>query len=178
MNKMSLRRLSLVFLAAVGVDGIAQESTGDAAGQAGSAAETSGQDDAGDVVGGNLDTCFNSRGMIDFAVLDDQHMYVRTRGSNYYLLTMEYCENLERSFMHRTASLIPYGREVCLNDGSYVVYENAGRQEVCPIRMIERVANRRQAREIAAGNPPITVLEELPTEVEDISEGQGELPEE
>lgn len=102
--------------------------------------------------------------MIDISVFDDRHLYVRTRGNNHYLITTEVCENLERSYVRRTVRLVPYGREVCLNDGSHVVYETAGREEVCPIRRIELVANRAQAREMAAGNRPIVELEAIPVD--------------
>ncbi len=111
-----------------------------------------------------IESCFNARGLVEFSALDDRHIYVRTRGANHYLLTTDQCDNLHRSYLRGTAGLVPFGGTVCLNDGSHVLYDSAGRQTVCPIRRIVQVSDRAQARSIAEGNPPVVVLEALPLE--------------
>ena len=117
-----------------------------------------------DEPGPSVENCFNSDGIIDISVLDDAHMYVRTRGSNFYLITTELCEGLERSYLRRTARLVPFGRTVCATDGSHIIYEAAGRELICPLRRIERVDDRDQARDLAAGEGPTVILEEIPAE--------------
>jgi hypothetical protein len=134
-----------------------------AAGAGSEAGATSGVE-VPEVIGATVESCFNSAGMIDISVLDDSHLYARSRGNNHYLITTEHCDGMERSYLHRTARLVPFGREVCENDGSHVVYETAGRERVCPVRFVQQVADRQQARDILAGNDPIVILEELPPE--------------
>jgi hypothetical protein len=84
-------------------------------------------------------------------VLDDAHVYVRTRGGNHYLVTTEQCPNLERSYRVGGTRFVPYGRTVCQADGSYLAYDAGGRESVCPILTIDREESRRDARAIADG---------------------------
>jgi hypothetical protein len=99
-----------------------------------------------------LDRCFTVPGYTDMNVMSDQHLYVRTRGNNHYLVTTEHCNNLQSSYHRGTARLIPYGRTVCQNDGSYLLYDAGGRESTCPILTVERVRNRAEAKSIAAND--------------------------
>jgi hypothetical protein len=98
------------------------------------------------------------------SIFSDQHIYVRTRANNHYLVTTELCENLERSYHRETAYIVPYGRAVCENDGSYLFYENHGRETTCPILSIERVESRSQAKEFADGSRPTIVVTDITPE--------------
>jgi hypothetical protein len=106
-----------------------------------------------------LEECATVPGATDFMVIDDRHVYLRTRGSNHYLLRTEFCENLKSSFIRREVSLVPYGRRVCENDGSYILYLDAGRTRTCHIESVQRVDSRNAARELAAGPSPAVTAE-------------------
>jgi hypothetical protein len=108
-----------------------------------------------------LEQCFMVQAYRDMNVLSDQHVYVRTRGGNHYLVSTERCEGLERSYHRGTASLVPHGSRICQNDGSYFVYENQGRERPCAILNIERVSNRSEAKDIAAGARPSVEVEPI-----------------
>lgn len=96
-----------------------------------------------------IERCATVTGFIDVAVLDDSHIYMRTRGSNHYLFDLERCDDLHRAYLRTEVQLVPYGRQICQNDGSYVAYLKAGRREHCLIQRVQRVQNRAEAREIA-----------------------------
>jgi hypothetical protein len=99
------------------------------------------------------ETCFDISRVQDISVLSDQHVYVRTIGGNHYLLTMEQtCDNLQRSALSEGVRVQPYGRRVCPNDGSHLIYNWFGRESVCPIQTIDAVEDRQEARAIAEGN--------------------------
>jgi hypothetical protein len=119
-----------------------------------------------------LESCVNVEGFADISVLDDQHVYFRTRGANHYLLTTELCPNMERSYRMETARLIPYGRTVCQDDGSYLVYEDRGRELTCLILTVERVQNRAEARALADSDSPLVEIRE----VEDIKAVEETTP--
>lgn len=109
--------------------------------------------------------CFNTSGFQDINVMSDQHVYVQTRGGNHYLITTEECKNLLRAYRRNAVRFIPYGRTVCQNDGSYLVYENAGRESTCPIVVINRVETRAEARAIADdAQAPVEIEEITPAE--------------
>jgi len=110
--------------------------------------------DEGDATPAALDSCFTAPGYEVMSVINDEHIYVRTRGGNHYLLTMKQCADLEHSYRVGTARLIPYGRTVCQNDGSYVLYDDGGRDSVCPILSIERVHDRAEAKLLATDQRP------------------------
>jgi hypothetical protein len=89
-----------------------------------------------------LETCATVPGATNFSVIDDRFAYLRTRGSNHYLLTTEGCDNLYESFIRRQVELVPYGRRVCQSDGSYLVYVDDGRTSTCYIQQVQQVDNR------------------------------------
>ncbi len=105
--------------------------------------------DDGQAAPTTLEKCFTAPRVTDMSVMSDQHVYIRTRGNNHYLMTTEYCENLERSYQRGSARFVAYGRTVCQNDGSYVVYDAGGRELPCSVLTIERVQNRAEARRLA-----------------------------
>jgi hypothetical protein len=107
------------------------------------------------------ENCVLVPGATDFTVLDDRHVYMRTRGSNHYLLTTEQCENITSSFIRREVQLVPYGREVCSHDGSYLLYTDRGRQRTCYLERVQKVDNRAAARELAAALSPAVEFEAL-----------------
>ena len=117
--------------------------------------------DNNDALPASLEKCFNVPGFRDMNVISDQHVYIRTRGSNHYLVTTEECRNLQRSYRVGEVHLVPYGRSVCQNDGSYLLYNNGGRATPCPILTIERVDDRTQARSIAEGDRPMVEIKEI-----------------
>lgn len=111
------------------------------------------------------ETCFSIGRARDINVISDRHIYVQTIGRNHYLLTMAgSCDNLERSYRSGDARIQPYGRRVCANDGSHVVYRWFGRESVCPILTIDPVADRAEALALAeSGRIPVEAEEvELP----------------
>lgn len=111
----------------------------------------------------DAESCFDVTRTKDFNVLSDQHAYVKTYGGNQYLLTMgRVCENLRRSYVSRDVRIEPYGRRVCPNDGSHLVYSGFGREQVCPIFAITRVESRADARLLAQG-------ERAPIEIEEVT---------
>jgi Family of unknown function (DUF6491) len=118
--------------------------------------------DEGDAAESTLETCFNYPGYIDLSVMHDQFIYIRTRGSNRYLLTMEHCENLERSYHRGNFKFVPYGRTVCQDDGSYVLYDAGGAERACPILAVRRVENRAEAKSIADHDEPPVEIERAP----------------
>jgi hypothetical protein len=100
-----------------------------------------------------LERCFLVPAVIDMRVMSDEHVYVRTRGGNHYVLTVaQDCKNLQRSDIRNAIRLVNYGRRVCQNDGSYFLYDSGTRRATCPILTIDAVADRAEARLIAAGN--------------------------
>lgn len=109
-----------------------------------------------------LEQCFNAEGLTDFDVMTDQHIYVRTRGGNHYLVSTEQCENLERSHQRGTVALVPYGRRVCQGDGSHIVYDANGRERPCRILTIERVQDRTEALRLSEETSPLIRVEEAP----------------
>jgi hypothetical protein len=117
--------------------------------------------DNSDTESAAIEECFNVPGLTDMSVMSDQHIYIRTRGGNHYLVTTEQCRNLERSYHRGTARFVPYGRTVCQNDGSYVLYDSGGRESACPILSIERVDDRAEARSIAEVGRPLVETEEV-----------------
>jgi Family of unknown function (DUF6491) len=118
-----------------------------------------GADDA-DAAPRALEKCFNVAGFTDMTVLSDRHVYVRTRGSNHYLLTTEQCDGLQRSYRYETFRFVSPGRRVCENDGAYFLYDARGREATCPLVLIQRVRNREEARLFAdEGPPPVDIVE-------------------
>jgi hypothetical protein len=111
-----------------------------------------------------LESCATVPDAIDISVLDDRHVYIRTRGSNHYLLTTEQCDDLHTSYIRHGVELVPYGRRVCQNDGSYFRYMDSGRVRACNIERVQRVANRTAARELADGPSSAVTVE--PVEIE------------
>jgi hypothetical protein len=104
--------------------------------------------------------CFLVPAIIDMRVMSDEHVYVRTRGGNHYVLTVaQQCKNLQRSDIRNAIRLVNYGRRVCQNDGSYFLYDSGTRETTCPILTIDAVDDRAEARLIAAG-------ERIPVDVE------------
>jgi len=106
--------------------------------------------------------CFDVTRARDVNVLSDEHVYVRTIGGNHYLLTMAgTCRNLQRSYRSGGVRIQPYGRRVCPNDGSHLLYTWFDRESVCPILTIESVEDRAEARAIAeaGGRSPVEVEE-------------------
>jgi Family of unknown function (DUF6491) len=121
--------------------------------------------DARDAEAATLDHCVTVPGAVDMNVLDDRHVYIRTRGSNHYLLSTEQCDDLYRSYRRGDVRLVPYGRRVCENDGSYLVYYESGREQTCFIEGVQRVENRAEARELAEGQRALVSVD--PVEVDD-----------
>jgi hypothetical protein len=107
------------------------------------------------------ETCVNIQRAQDIVVLSDRHVYVRTLGGNHYLLTMtQTCRNLQRSYRSGGVRIQPYGRLVCPNDGSHLVYTWFDRESVCPIMTIDAVEDRMEARDLADhGRIPVEVEE-------------------
>ena len=102
-----------------------------------------------DTVPSAADRCFDITRARDISVLSDEHVYVRTIGGNHYLLTMgRVCTNLQRSYRSEGVRIQPYGRRVCPNDGSHLLYNWSGQESVCPILTIDPVTNRAEARAI------------------------------
>jgi hypothetical protein len=108
-----------------------------------------------------VERCFNAAAVMDTSVFSDQHVYVRTRGGNHYVVTTEHCENLQRRSRFGDTRLVPYGRTVCQGDGSYILYNDGARDLPCQILGIERVNDRTEARAIAEGDRPVDDLEEI-----------------
>ena len=144
---------TLLCVAALSVSGAAspQESDADA-------------DTGGDSIGAvptRLQSCFNVAGYRDMNVISDQHVYVRTRENNHYLVTTELCKNMQRSYRRGTARLVPYGSTVCQSDGSYFLYDAGGRELACPILSVYRVSGRAEAKSISEGEIPVVEVEEV-----------------
>ena len=124
------------------------------------------ESDAGSEVGDSdapsesIEKCFSVPAVIDMNVLNDRHVYIRTRGGNHYLMSTAQCRNLERSYRRGDARLVPYGRTVCESDGSHFVYDAGGRELPCTIMTIERVGDRAEARALAESNRPLVDVEE------------------
>ncbi len=100
---------------------------------------------------------------VDLSVLNDGHVYIRTRGGNHYLLTTNECKDLQHSYMRGEVELVPYGHRVCQSDGSYLVYRTAGHESPCPILTIDRVTNRAEARSLATGDQSLIQVEKATT---------------
>lgn len=108
------------------------------------------------------ETCFDITRAQDINVMTDEHVYVRTIGGNQYLLTMaQTCRNLQRSYRSGDVRIQPFGRRVCPNDGSHLLYNWSGRESVCPILTIDAVEDREEARAIAEGNASPVQVEEV-----------------
>ncbi|MGD2167194.1 MAG: DUF6491 family protein [Gammaproteobacteria bacterium] len=118
-----------------------------------------------------IERCATVTDFIDVAVLDDRHVYLRTRGSNHYLFNLERCDDLHRAYLRTEVQLVPYGRQVCQNDGSYVAYLKSGRREHCLIQRVQRVQNRAEARELAQ-NPGSFITAE-PVELDPQADGSA-----
>ena len=121
-----------------------------------------------------LEQCAAVPGAIDISVLDDRHVYIRTRGSNHYLLTTEQCDRMYTNYVRDGIQLVPYGRRVCRNDGSHLLYVDGGRPRTCLIEFVQRVENRAAARELAIGGPPIVVFEPVELESSDANDPEAE----
>jgi hypothetical protein len=115
-----------------------------------------------------LEQCATVPGAIDVSVLDDRHVYIRTRGSNHYLLTTEQCDRLYTAYLRTQVQLVPYGRRLCRNDGSYLRYVDGGRPRNCYIENVQRVENRAAARELAAGRLPAVEFEPVELEPDEL----------
>jgi hypothetical protein len=115
----------------------------------------------GDSAPATIETCFTARGLMDMNVLTDRHAYVQTRGHNHYLLTLGECEGVESSYHREEVRLVPYGTRVCRNDGSYLVYNAAGRELPCPILTVDRVTDRAEAKLIAEGKKPRVEIDKV-----------------
>jgi hypothetical protein len=102
--------------------------------------------------------CFLVPAVMDLQVLSDRHVYVRTRGGNHYILATEQCENLERSYVRSEVQLMNYGRRVCEHDGSYLLYNTGTRVTTCGILTIDPVADRAEAKLIAAGDSDLVEI--------------------
>jgi hypothetical protein len=114
-----------------------------------------------DSVPTTLDKCFTAENFVALSVMTDQHAYFRTRGGNHYLVTTDLCPEMRRSYRRATLRFVPKGRTVCENDGSYFLYDDSGRDSICPISTINRVFNRQEAQQLAAGTESPVVLEEI-----------------
>lgn len=108
--------------------------------------------------------CFSVPLVVDMNVLSDQHLYVRMRDGHQYLLTTEMCANLERSYLRNSVRLVAYGRSLCQNDGSYLLYDTGGVERPCSILTVRPVEDRAEARAAAGESPPIEFHEVAPTE--------------
>jgi Family of unknown function (DUF6491) len=123
-------------------------------------AKTEPADKAADVPNPALDSCVTLPA-VDMTVMSDQYVYVRTRGSNQYLMETAECKDLLRSYLREEVELVPYGRRVCQNDGSYLLYRTDGRDLPCQILTIHRVANRAEARSIVQKNQSLIDVEKV-----------------
>lgn len=113
----------------------------------------------------DLDHCVDVTRSLDMSVVSDEHVYIRTYGGNHYILTTgQVCRNLKRSYLTGQARLQPYGRRICTNDGSYLIYTWFDKESVCPILTVERVDGRDEAMAIAHGDRPPVEAEEVPLE--------------
>ena len=93
-------------------------------------------------------------------MLSDQHLYVRSGMINHYLVTTKECKYLLRSYrLGDRIRLNNYGRTVCQNDGSHIVYSTGSRVLPCPILTIQRVEDRATAKSMAEGDPPLVDIE-------------------
>jgi len=158
MRGISLSRACLALAAVLGAAVAAAQNSPE------NSAPPADESDTASAQGDLLESCATVPGATDMTVLDDQHVYIRTRGSNHYLLTTERCENITSSFIRREVQLMPYGRQVCSQDGSYILYTDRGRSRTCYIERVQRVDSRAAARELAAGSSPAVELEALDTD--------------
>lgn len=127
--------------------------------------ESARERDDGDELRPDAEACFGVDRVQDISVLSDQHMYVQTIGGNHYLLTMaRRCNQLQRSYRTNGVRIQPYGRRVCSNDGSHLVYTWFERESVCPILTVSAVRGRGDANAIAEGDraPVRTEEAEIP----------------
>jgi len=94
------------------------------------------------------ESCFNVRDARSFDALDDQHVYVRGRRNEHYLLTMVAgCIGLRDSF--RIAISNDFSR-VCSNSFATVTYRGlTGAAETCRVRMVESVEDKDAAEALA-----------------------------
>lgn len=98
---------------------------------------------------------------VDMTVMSDQYVYVRTRGSNQYLMETAECKDLLQSYLREEVELVPYGRRVCQADGSYLLYRTAGRDLPCQILTIHRVGSRAEARSIVQKDQSLIDVEKV-----------------
>lgn len=89
--------------------------------------------------------CVNKRSINSFDAIDDQHIYIKATGNNYYLFTMQ-----RKCFALRSAYGIAVKdtmSRVCSKGFGEIVYRDMGRRlESCRIDTIERVASKDDAR--------------------------------
>ena len=89
--------------------------------------------------------CVNKRSINSFDAIDDQHVYIKATGNNYYLFTMQ-----RRCFGLRSAYGIAVKdtmSRVCSKGFGEIVYRDMGRRlESCRIDTIERVASKDDAK--------------------------------
>lgn len=90
--------------------------------------------------------CFNAHRVRSFSPLHERFVYVRARGDEHYLLTMDaVCMGLPFA----TAITISgtYSR-VCSDTGAMITYLNSGRSASCRIIRVEAVASKEAAQEL------------------------------
>lgn len=124
-----------------------------------------------------LEQCAMAQGAIDVSILDDRHVYIRTRGSNHYLLTTEQCDRLYTAYLRQEVQLVPYGRSICRSDGSYLRYLIGGRPQTCYIEHVQRVDDRAAARELAAGRSPSVGFEPVELDPDRATDPETTQPE-
>ena len=110
--------------------------------------------------------CFTLSSVMNITVLNDRSIYVQGRARHFLLTPRGECSDLLRAYNRNTVRLVPFGRRICPNDGSHLVYETGGRERVCPIGTVSEVDDRQQARELAAevagsGDAPLVVTEDI-----------------
>ena len=114
--------------------------------------------------------CFTASDVVDWSVLNDRSIYVRTRARHFLLNTRQQCNNLRRAYTRNAIRFEPFGRRICPNDGSHLMYETGGRARLCPVGLITEVNDRDEARELAeivpnAQGDDVLIFRELdPTE--------------
>ncbi|HEY8519528.1 MAG TPA: DUF6491 family protein [Gammaproteobacteria bacterium] len=94
------------------------------------------------------EACFNVRDVRSFDALDDEHVYVRVRRNDHYVLTMvPGCIGLRDSF--RIAISNDFSR-VCSNSFATVTYRGLTGPETCRIRTVESVEDKEAAQALVA----------------------------
>ena len=154
LDKTLKRSFWLIMLVGLG-GALADESESGSESEADAAAQADGIDETIPAI----ERCFSVRSMTDFVVISDQHVYIQTRGRNHYLMTTDVCKDLQRSYHRQQTRFVPYGQTVCENDGSYLVYDEAGRDSPCHILSIQRVESRQEAKQIAEAEQGLAEFE-------------------